>query len=128
MWPDLANFRHWGKIFKVFGNFWRVDLIFGKILKGFGNFWRVDLVFGIVLNLLWLKIMIIVKFSCKKAKILKKQSSHLVTLNLMFSYCETGWLRRVFGRGKAADVGERSVNLGGNIVHTHGTIVCEGFF
>ena len=31
-WPDLAKFRHFGKIFNAFGNFLRVYLVFGKIL------------------------------------------------------------------------------------------------
>ena len=33
MWPDLAKFRHFGKIFKVLGNFSRIHLLFGKILN-----------------------------------------------------------------------------------------------
>ena len=32
VWPDLAKFRQFGKIFKVLGNFLRVYLLFGNIL------------------------------------------------------------------------------------------------
>ena len=33
VWPDMAKFRHFGKIFKVLGKILRVYLVFGKILK-----------------------------------------------------------------------------------------------
>ena len=33
MWPDLAKFRHFGKIFEVLGNFSGVYLLFGKIFS-----------------------------------------------------------------------------------------------
>ena len=37
-WPDLAKFRHFGIILKVFGNFSKVNLVFGKI---WGLFWPI---------------------------------------------------------------------------------------
>ena len=43
MWPDLAKFRHFGKIFKVFGNFSRLYLLFGKILS---LLWPILFTFG----------------------------------------------------------------------------------
>ena len=33
MWPDLAKFRHFGKILKIFGDSPRVWLVFGKLLN-----------------------------------------------------------------------------------------------
>ena len=33
VWPDLANFRHFGKILKIFRPFWRVYLALGKIIN-----------------------------------------------------------------------------------------------
>ena len=32
-WPDLAKFRHYGKILQVFGKFLAVYLLFGKLLS-----------------------------------------------------------------------------------------------
>ena len=36
VWPDLAKFLSFGKKFKVFGNFWRINLALGKILNLLG--------------------------------------------------------------------------------------------
>ena len=33
VWPDLAKFRHFGKLFKVLGNSGGIYLPFGKILE-----------------------------------------------------------------------------------------------
>ena len=33
VWPDLAKFRHYGKILQVFGKFLAVYLLFGKLLS-----------------------------------------------------------------------------------------------
>ena len=33
VWPDSGNFRHIGKIAKVFGDFMGVYLVFGQILN-----------------------------------------------------------------------------------------------
>ena len=44
VWPDLAKFRHFGKILKDFGNIWRAYLVlatfwtyFGEIMYGIGQ-------------------------------------------------------------------------------------------
>ena len=33
VWPDLPKFHHFGKMLKIFGNFFRVTLVFGKNLE-----------------------------------------------------------------------------------------------
>ena len=38
VWPDLAKFRHFGKTFKVLGNFWRLIYYLGKFWADFGKF------------------------------------------------------------------------------------------
>ena len=43
VWPDLAKFHHFGKIFKVLGNFSRAYLLFGKILN---LLWQILYTFG----------------------------------------------------------------------------------
>ena len=42
-WPDLAKFRHLGKILKVFGHFSKVYLVFGKM---FILLWQICNAFG----------------------------------------------------------------------------------
>ena len=32
VWPDLPKFRHFGKLSKVFGYIWTINLVFGQIL------------------------------------------------------------------------------------------------
>ena len=39
VWPDLAKFRHFGKMCKVLVPFWEVNLLFGKILVKFLSYW-----------------------------------------------------------------------------------------
>ena len=43
MWPDLAKFRHFGKNLEIFGNIFKVYLIFGKVLN---PLWGIIYVFG----------------------------------------------------------------------------------
>ena len=38
VWPDLAKFRHFGRMLKHFGHFESVHLVFGKILS---LFWQI---------------------------------------------------------------------------------------
>ena len=64
-WPDLAKFRHFGKILKVFGNFSRVNLVFGNICD---LFWQI----------LYAVEQILIDGN---DQILKKYSRHLVTLS-----------------------------------------------
>ena len=72
VWPDLAKFRHFGKILKAVGNFERAYLVLGKSLN---LLWQ-------ILNDFWQT------FIGLKGQILNKYSSHLVTLGVQLG---GGW-------------------------------------
>ena len=81
VWTDLAKFRHYGRFLKVFGNLKKINLVFVKILNLFlqimlGPFGPIVLVVN--------------------GSILKKNSSHLVTLLLTWyiiqCFLKSHWL------------------------------------
>ena len=72
VWPDLAKFRQFRIFFEIFGNIWKVYLIFGKAVNPLWDFLQ---------KAIWAKF-----HRCKWPNI-EKQSCHLVTLNKMNSLC-----------------------------------------
>ena len=66
VWPDIAKFRHFGKILKVFGHFCGMSYYFNQILKLLWNISNGIRQIFIVVN----------------GPTLKKQFSHLVTLSM----------------------------------------------
>ena len=80
VWPDLAQFLHFGKYLKIFGNILRVYLVFGKVLN---SLWHNLYAGAIAVN----------------GQILKTQSSHLITLAIAFKIswiCFSLWKNSLF--------------------------------
>ena len=53
-WPDLVNFRHFGKNLEIYGNIFKINFIFGQVLNPYWyNFYALGQVSSLLMAKYW---------------------------------------------------------------------------